>query len=158
MKCAVFLLTLWILAFSNGEMEDNSSTLQRSKRAGPKAFFYYYEKLAAVRKHNEKRRLPGASNMQIMYWDYVLENVAQGYANKCIYKHNPDRTTSQKKYSAVGENLFYTTGVRLTADDFVNWWYEEVSDYNYSDNTCTAGKACGHYTQVIYNGICSDFV
>ena len=50
------------------------------------------------------RVLPAASNLRRISWDDELANVAQNYADKCIFEHNPKR-----KHSAfselIGENL-----------------------------------------------------
>ena len=34
--------------------------------------------------------------------------------------------------------------------DAVAAWAGEASDYDYSRNTCAAGKECGHYTQIVW--------
>ncbi|XP_061181190.1 GLIPR1-like protein 1 [Saccostrea echinata] len=35
-----------------------------------------------------------------------------------------------------------------TPAEAVNWWYAEVSKYNYNANSCSG--VCGHYTQVVW--------
>ena len=45
----------------------------------------------------------------------------------------------------VGENLAVSSG----SEDYITFiqaWYDENADYDFSMNTCTA--VCGHYTQV----------
>ena len=34
--------------------------------------------------------------------------------------------------------------------DAVNSWGSEVADYDFVTNTCAAGKACGHFTQLVW--------
>jgi len=80
-------------------------------------------------------------------WNDELAEVAQNYADKCIWAHNGDRTGQQQTFSYVGENIGEETG----AADYpflVNMWLNEKEDYDYDTNTCSVGKACGHYTQV----------
>jgi pathogenesis-related protein 1 len=64
-----------------------------------------------------------------------------------------------------GENLFWGSGKAWTPNDAVTSWVGEGTDYHYSTNTCTPGKVCGHYTQVVWrattdvgcaSALCSD--
>lgn len=59
--------------------------------------------------------------------------------NGCTLKHDP--TTKH------GENL--AKGYR-TPEAAVAAWAEEEKGYDYSSNTCADGKACGHYTQIVW--------
>lgn len=82
-------------------------------------------------------------------WDSKLQEVAQNYADKCIFAHNSART-SQSGYSSVGENIYYSSKQDL-GDDLemvVDAWDGEKKDYTLSSNECEPGKMCGHYTQV----------
>ncbi len=84
-------------------------------------------------------------------YDKDLARVAQAYADKCTWGHNGQRTAQVKgKYTYVGENVYATTKSRDVFDvvQAVQSWYSEVNDYNFERNSCTAGKICGHYTQV----------
>lgn len=78
-------------------------------------------------------------------WSNQLAQVAQSYADKCIFKHNPDRSEISK-YKYVGENLYVTTSRAPDLATIVKAWYDERHDYNYQKNTCSG--ICGHYTQV----------
>jgi len=78
------------------------------------------------------------------------ENVANAYANRCIWGHNPNR-------NGYGENLYATTQTTLPLTDLIaaasaSWAAEKV-DYtlNASGGTCRSGKVCGHYTQMIWD-------
>ena len=78
-------------------------------------------------------------------WNDELAQVAQDYAEMCLFEHNTARVASQSTFSSVGENLFAGTGpAEYTAA--VESWYNEKQDYDYDNNTCSA--VCGHYTQV----------
>ncbi|NTX10955.1 hypothetical protein HUA76_09175 [Myxococcus sp. CA056] len=76
-------------------------------------------------------------------WDTAAENVAKAYAAKCKFEHNPDR-------GSYGENLTAATPNSMSTRNVVEGWSSEVKDYNYANNTCTSGKMCGHYTQVVW--------
>ncbi len=39
----------------------------------------------------------------------------------------------------------------MNADKPVNDWASEKAYYDYANNSCESGKACGHYTQVVWN-------
>ena len=79
-------------------------------------------------------------------WSDELAQVAQDYAEVCVFDHNSDRVSQQEEFSYVGENLAAGSGDADYAQ-FVKNWYAEVEDYNYNSNTCD--DVCGHYTQVI---------
>jgi uncharacterized protein YkwD len=59
-----------------------------------------------------------------------------------------------------GENLYWASartwsdGRRdsqaVTPEQVVIGWASEEADYDYKNNSCRAGKACGHYTQIVW--------
>lgn len=78
-------------------------------------------------------------------YDLTLERFAQNFLNQlqgCPLKHNPN--------DIYGENLYRTSGANINFESIVQYWYNEVSYYDYQSNTCNApeGEFCGHYTQV----------
>lgn len=77
-----------------------------------------------------------------LVWSAEVAASAQAYADKCKFEH------SKGKY---GENLFASTNV-VTGAEVVDDWASEVADYSYDANDCADGKACGHYTQVVWRG------
>ncbi len=88
--------------------------------------------------------------MQI--WNDELSELAQNYADMCIWGHNADRHSQSTTFSFVGENLAITTADPGNYTGLVNAWFNEIQDFDYAANTCRAGAACGHYTQVcIFN-------
>ncbi|GFR82733.1 cysteine-rich venom protein [Elysia marginata] len=101
-----------------------------------------------LEKHTEYRSMQNASNMLHMVWNYDLQKLAQGYADRCTWGH------SDKKYrqnvggfERVGENLFagnYTFDITRP----IKMWYDEIKDYDYATKFCPENKVCGHYTQV----------
>uniref|UniRef100_A0A7N6BVY7 SCP domain-containing protein n=1 Tax=Anabas testudineus TaxID=64144 RepID=A0A7N6BVY7_ANATE len=75
-------------------------------------------------------------------WDPNLKLVAEGYAAKCIWNHNPDLEDT-------GENLFAGTG-SLDPREAMEKWFLEHLDYDFQNNTCDEDKMCGHYTQMVW--------
>ncbi|MFZ2162597.1 MAG: CAP domain-containing protein [Sideroxyarcus sp.] len=74
-------------------------------------------------------------------------------SNQCRMQHSaPDA-----KY---GENLYWASAIEwsngkrelqpVSPKMVVDSWGSEVSDYNHKTNSCTKGKMCGHYTQVVW--------
>ncbi|XP_048780979.2 peptidase inhibitor R3HDML-like [Ostrea edulis] len=104
--------------------------------------------------HNTARSIvsPTATNMRKMKWSDELAQVAQNYANKCIWGHNSARTSDTKaltsQFSYVGENLYVTSRSSVLPSSAVESWDDEKSDYSYGTQACTG--VCGHYTQVVW--------
>ena len=94
--------------------------------------------------------------LYIQVWSSELATVAQNYAEKCVYGHNPHRTKEQSTYGYVGENIYYHTGFMVNFTDVLAHWFAEKKYYyfyGYSTVRCSAPpdsliKGCGHYTQV----------
>ncbi|MCP4744712.1 MAG: hypothetical protein GY874_01020 [Desulfobacteraceae bacterium] len=101
--------------------------------------------------HNEVRNsaqpVPDPA-LEPMTWDEDLAEIAQDYAEKCIWDHNPDRSENYLGY--VGENLYMTTSKNSTSATAVQSWGAEIAYYDYDTNDCESGKTCGHYTQIVW--------
>ncbi len=82
----------------------------------------------------------------IKYFNKELARVAQEYADRCIWSHNPDRSDQAPSFDYVGENLYITTAAGEDYQAAVQSWYDEEKDYDYDTGDCSA--VCGHYTQV----------
>lgn len=99
--------------------------------------------------HNRFRRITGGG-LPGLVWDESVAAYAQEWAdylkrsNYCKMQHR--RGMHKKK--RWGENLAWSSGRELEPDDVVQMWYDEIKDYNYSNNSCRS--VCGHYTQVIW--------
>ncbi|XP_051736799.1 peptidase inhibitor 16 [Ctenopharyngodon idella] len=104
------------------------------------------EKSTIVDMHNELRSQvhPSAAFMQKVVWDETLRLVAESYATKCTWDHNPELEDL-----TMGENLFVTNGPFNATKAMLNWFGEYV-DYNYENNSCPEDKMCGHYTQMVW--------
>jgi pathogenesis-related protein 1 len=93
--------------------------------------------------HNAARSKVGVPALK---WNVTLATYARNYAISQQAKCTP----LQHSDGPYGENLFWGSGKAWTPNDAVTSWVNEQSDYNYATNTCTAGKVCGHYTQVVW--------
>lgn len=77
-------------------------------------------------------------------WSDDAAQVAQAWANNCVYAHNQGRGNR-------GENIAANTpSGSWTPANVVAAWAGEASDYDYASNTCASGKECGHYTQIVW--------
>ncbi len=137
-------------------------------------------------KHNETRSrialgtyvsnvggtLPVATDMIRLQWDTKLEQVAQNYADQCVWAHNPNRETQYNALSptdingdpistteSVGENLAYygqsnaTSATMERAVYGYDGWEDEGLNYSYGAlqvNDYCADEPCGHFTQLIW--------
>jgi len=76
-------------------------------------------------------------------WDPNLAASAAAYAAECMFEHSGTK--------GVGENLAaYAPPGGQKADAPVDDWVGEGADYDYASNSCAPGKACGHYTQLVW--------
>lgn len=110
--------------------------------------------------HNQVRSTvtPAAANMTRLEWDSALAVVAQNWANRCSWAHNPGATTAYAALSSntggVGENIFVTTASRASAlagaNSAITNWAAERASYNFATNACAPGQQCGHYTQLVW--------
>lgn len=107
---------------------------------------------------NEKRGNPGpqpkATNMRKLSWDTELANMAQTYAQRCVYAHDTCRDVSRFQ---VGQNLFIDMSTAQTTT--VNWtkaitsWYDEVTGITpaaFSSFPSPFSPTIGHYTQLVW--------
>ncbi len=73
--------------------------------------------------------------------------------NDCKMQHS-------KPEGKYGENLYWGSAVlwsdgrreiqKVSPKKVVDDWASERKDYDYRSNSCTPGKMCGHYTQVVW--------
>ncbi|XP_071788505.1 peptidase inhibitor R3HDML-like [Asterias amurensis] len=103
--------------------------------------------------HNKFRsKEKGASNMMKLVWSKELARKAQGWADRCIMDHNPEKSSS--KWSWVGENMAFAS--YRNPLDMVSMWEGEKAIFNHKSNRCNPDpsdpllSSCGHYTQMIW--------
>jgi hypothetical protein len=76
-----------------------------------------------------------------MQWSESAQALAADWAARCVFEHRDP--------NSLGENLF--AGTRFEdAAQIVGDWASEKADYTYASNSCAAGAACGHYTQIVW--------
>ncbi|KAK9514707.1 hypothetical protein VZT92_025403 [Zoarces viviparus] len=85
---------------------------------------------------------PSASAMLPLRWDPSLKVIAEGYAAKCNWNHNPELEDT-------GENLYAGTGP-LDVREALEKWFLEHLDYDFQNNSCDEDQMCGHYTQMVW--------
>lgn len=105
-----------------------------------------------VDEHNKYRSTttPTAADMIYMTWDHELSVIAQGYADQCIYDHNPkikQDGATHSKFPRLGENIWLASK-SVPIFPTKSWVELEVAGYNYETRKCT--DVCGHYTQVVW--------
>jgi len=103
---------------------------------------------AIVAAHNGYRSMHCAPALT---WSTQLAASAQQWANACTsngqggFKHDDKR-------GQVGENLYW--GTRTTAKNAVDWWYGEISNYDFANPKCCGPPkipaVVGHFTQVVW--------
>lgn len=141
-----------VVYVSNNSREENVTvdrilSLTQAQQRGLSTTVYDLSSQAGIDQmvdaHNQARSQVGVAPLQ---WSPQLAAYAQEWANKLVqenrFEHRPD--------SPYGENLTAATGQQLTPARVVKSWSDELVDYSYTTNTCTTGKACGHYTQVVW--------
>ena len=122
--------------------------------AAQAAAFDIDEMLAA---HNRWRK---TVNTAPLTYSSTLAASAQEWANH-LKQSNHCQMQHSKPDGKYGENLFWASALRwsdgrsemqtVSPKQVVDDWGNERADYHYKDNSCTKGKMCGHYTQVIWN-------
>ncbi len=109
-----------------------------------------------VATHNHWRATVGVPPLT---YSAALAASSQSWANQlkqtqqCKMKHS-------KSEGAYGENLYWASAVlwsdgkrelqKVLSSKVVDDWASERTDYNYQLNSCTPGKMCGHFTQVVW--------
>ncbi|XP_065937356.1 cysteine-rich venom protein latisemin [Magallana gigas] len=90
--------------------------------------------------HNAARLRASSSNMMKMRYNKVLAAQAQAHADSCVEAHS----------GLASENMFFSSANTINMSQAVHNWEIEKYDYDYDTNTCKEGRACGHYTQVVW--------
>lgn len=103
----------------------------------------------------------------------ALHNTARKELGIAALTYSPTLALSAQKWSeelqrdncemrhdeniAYGENLYWDwqtggtgKGLIATPAQVIGSWVSEKIDYNYTKNSCSPGKQCGHYTQIVW--------
>lgn len=121
------------------------------------------EKEKFLIEHNKFRGMvnPPAADMEYLTWDDNLANLAQMWANKCIWAHGFVKFGDQYPYPVnfteeIGQNLAREVDKLENPESRVERWYLEYKQYTYSKfqspmSTAVCSKGvCGHYTQLAW--------
>jgi uncharacterized protein YkwD len=87
--------------------------------------------------HNQYRALHGVPPVT---WSADLATSAQNWADTCPATHSG---------WGYGENILWAT-YTLTPQEVVTFWYNEESDYDYSNPGYYENPGTGHFTQVVW--------
>ena len=115
--------------------------------------FDTHEMVAA---HNRWRKTVGAPPLS---YSADLAASSQEWADH-LKESNHCQMQHSKPAGKYGENLYWASAVQwsdgrrelqhVSPSKVVDDWASERADYNYKRNSCTPGKMCGHYTQVVW--------
>ncbi|KAF6213499.1 hypothetical protein GE061_011219 [Apolygus lucorum] len=126
------------------------------------------QKTKLLKVHNALRNMvasgnvrgqPPAQNMREMVWDEKLAQIAQRWADRCVFEHDPHRVYPGRGDS-FGQNLYMSSQRVMTDDhnmteaygkveDGAYSWYYEVRGYKYQVVTAGNFARAGHYTQFL---------
>ena len=143
---ALVCLTASLMACSAGAREkrsEPSSTPATKPASSPPPNAFARDMLDA---HNQARataRPAPKPALPPLQWSAEAAKLAESYAAKCTFEHNPKR-------GDFGENLAAATPGSWKTADVVKDWNSESAHYNLGKNTCAPGKVCGHYTQLVW--------
>lgn len=112
---------------------------------------------AFVSAHNKWRAEAGVSEK--LSYSPELAASAQAWANK-LEQNNQCKMRHSEPGGKYGENIYWASAInwsdgrkelqKKSPKQVVDSWGSEKADYNYAKNSCTPGKMCGHYTQVVW--------
>ncbi len=108
-----------------------------------------------VAAHNVWRQAVSAPDMA---WSNTLAATAQEWANflaspkgGCRLEHRPRKGKHARPF---GENLYQAFSSpkppQLSPKEVVDAWGGESENYDANTHTCSPGKVCGHYTQMVW--------
>ncbi|GAB6183524.1 CAP domain-containing protein [Thermodesulfovibrio hydrogeniphilus] len=99
------------------------------------------EKEELLIEHNKWRRYVSVPDLR---WSEELASIAHDWADKLSVRCQMYHSSNN-----LGENIFWAN-YPAKPKDVVDYWAKERFDYDYINNSCRAGKRCGHYTQMVW--------
>lgn len=125
--------------------------------AAPPLYAAELDNAAIVAAHNRWRAQAGITEK--LSYSPALTESAQSWVDNLKLNHHCQMRHS-KPDGKYGENLYWASALtwsdgrkelqRVSPEKVVDSWGSEKSDYDYASNRCTAGKMCGHYTQMVW--------
>jgi pathogenesis-related protein 1 len=90
-----------------------------------------------------------------LQWSPELAETAQRWTQRCtddeppagLIDHNPGRAEGHPW--RVGENIYASTR-KPDGETAIASWAKEARHYDHGANRCASGRACGHYTQLVW--------
>ncbi|KAI3390056.1 hypothetical protein SNEBB_008502 [Seison nebaliae] len=107
-----------------------------------------------IETHMKERRTLKNSNMKRIYYDLNLEQTAERYAAKCIFRHDRFYQRADPIYDGyIGQNIGY---ISINKDspwksrifEIINHFASEKTDFVYGKGS-PSGAVIGHYVQMI---------
>ncbi|KAK2151667.1 hypothetical protein LSH36_355g00008 [Paralvinella palmiformis] len=145
-RCCVLILLISVYA-AIGETvpSDAAKTGNRVKRATPKNQLTHEQRVDFLTAHNSFRRSvnPPASNMQFVVWHEDLADMAQEWAERCVWQ-NGEPIRDPKPFDKIGQNKYATTDTKSCQD------YTQVVWASSSYIGCAIMK-CSKMTGIIMN-------
>lgn len=129
---------------TEGKAHDSSANAQSA------SYGIVVDPAEIVAAHNRWRAAVGVGEIA---YSRKLAASSQAWVN-----HLKDTDGCQLHHSGgtIGENLYghsaWSDGAlyQTKSSEVVDAWGNEKRDYDYADNSCAAGKVCGHYTQLVW--------
>jgi pathogenesis-related protein 1 len=101
-----------------------------------------------IRIHNEVRAQVGTAPLK---WNCALAKFSQDWAAKDTFEHSTQEQRDKIiSGGSAGENLSVDSSSTATMAALNKGWIDEKAFYDYNNNSCAAGKVCGHYTQMVW--------
>jgi len=86
----------------------------------------------------------------IQRWSDRLAQMAQEWADTCVYQHRPSSSYNPQDYGfkSIGENIWaWSVPQKQIPEDPIDDWFNEKQYYDYNSGYCYQ-EPCGHYTTV----------
>ena len=116
-----------------------------------------FDPAAFVAAHNKWRAEVGVKEK--LNYSPALAVFAQVWADN-LKQTNHCQMRHSKPDGKYGENLYWASALnwsdgrkelqKISPQQVVDGWGSEKVDYDYANNSCTPGKMCGHYTQLVW--------
>lgn len=108
------------------------------------------EAKAALNAHSKARNEVGNKPLE---WSAELAKYAQEWADYLAEKNNcriAHRSSLGKADRVIGENIFWGTGKKYSAEEAAKAWYSEKKDYTHQPISRHSDSKTGHYTQMVW--------
>jgi len=136
-----------------GKEKPGAGAHDRSKRSatcGTPTHMTSSQQSDCLTAHNTYRKSENGANMIQLTWSDEMAAKAQALADTCIWEHGMLTDCSD---NPLGQNMFISGGSDgfpdLDMPDVVNSWNSERNNYDFTSSSCSSGKVCGHWSQVV---------